>query len=74
MDRKWKAILSRESITYLDSSSICANGEILDTRFVRFRSRNAAPQEDDDRAVSLWPRRMANAAKVSAGHRFLMLM
>ena len=59
----------RESVIYLDSYSICANGEFLETRITLRRGRNAALQENDDRATSFWPGRIANAAKVSAGHR-----
>ena len=67
MYRKGIAILFREAVLYLDSSSICANGELLDTRLSLRRRRDATPQEDDDRAVSFGPGRMADAVKVSAG-------
>lgn len=66
MYRKWIAILCREPIIYLNSSGICANGEIFEMRFTLRRRRNAAPQEDDDGAITFWPGRIANAAKVSA--------
>ena len=67
MYRKGIAILSREAVVYLDSSSICANGELLDTKLILRRRRDATPQEDDDRAVSFGPGGMADAVKASAG-------
>ncbi len=73
MYRKWVAVLFRESVVDLDSSSICANGEFSDRRFILRRGRNAPLQEDDDRAISFWPRRMANTAIASAGHGFSCL-
>lgn len=63
--RKWIAILLRECIVYLYSSSVCAHGELFDTRLILRRGRNATPQEDDDRAVSFWPVRMADAVNLS---------
>lgn len=69
MYRQWIAILCRESVIYLDSRSICANGEIFETRFILPRCRNAGPQENDGRAISVWPGRLSNAAKVSVGPR-----
>lgn len=43
MYRKRIAILFREAVIYLDSSSICAHGELLDTRLILRRRRNATP-------------------------------
>lgn len=59
-------MLLRKSVNYLDNCSICAKGETIDVTFILRRGRNAAPQEEDDGAISFWPWRMANAAKVSA--------
>ena len=69
----WVAIFRRESITYLDSGSVCAKGELFEKRSIVRRCGNAGPQEDDDRAIKSWPGRLTNPAKVLVGHIYLHL-
>ena len=59
----WITILDRDSVTYFDSNSICANGELFERRFILRGCGDASLQEDNDRTVGFWPRWMANAAQ-----------
>lgn len=64
----WISIVLRESVIYLDSSGICAKGEMFDTRPVLHRCRYATFQEDNDRAINFRPGGITDSANVLAGH------